>query len=67
MTQEQGQPPELISTGAAAKALGIDPSTLVRWSTSGVVTPAGRTVGGHLRWNLEQLRAQLAEAGASPS
>lgn len=49
----------LVSTGAAARELGIDRSTLNRWATSGLVTPANRTAGGHMRWNLDRLREEL--------
>jgi DNA-binding transcriptional MerR regulator len=59
---------ELIGTGDAARALGVNRTTLARWATAGVVTPATRTVGGHLRWNLDQLREQVAKIiGEAPS
>ncbi len=50
---------KLVGTGVAARALGVDRTTLVRWAAAGAVTPAVRTVGGHLRWDIEQLREQL--------
>jgi RyR domain len=49
----------LITTGAAARAIGISAATLTRWAASGTVTPAERTAGGHYRWDLAALRAQL--------
>ncbi len=49
----------LVTTGAAARALGIDRSTLTRWAAAGVTKPAVRTAGGHMRWDLDQLRRQL--------
>lgn len=55
----------LIPTGAAARALGIDRSTLTRWAAAGLTTPAGKTAGGHMRWNLEHLRRQLVELQAA--
>lgn len=55
----------LVSTGEAASALGIDRTTLARWAAAGSATPAGRTVGGHLRWNIEDLRAELANLNAA--
>lgn len=55
----------LLSTGDAARALGIDRTTLARWATAGIVSPASRTAGGHLRWNLATLREQLAEHAAT--
>jgi hypothetical protein len=50
---------QLVPTGAAAKALGVDPATLYRWWQQGSVEPATVTLGGHARWDLDELRAQL--------
>jgi 8-oxo-dGTP pyrophosphatase MutT (NUDIX family) len=49
----------LVSTGAAAKAVGVDPATLWRWAKTGRVTAELRTAGGQLRWDVERLRQQL--------
>ena len=49
----------LVPTGAAARALGIDRSTLTRWAAAGLAKPAVRTAGGHMRWDIEALRSQL--------
>lgn len=60
---------ELVTTGAAARVLGIDRSTLTRWADAGVVTPKSRTLGGHMRWNIDDLRRQIAavqSAGTAP-
>lgn len=54
----------LVSTSAAARSLGVNQSTLSRWASAGVVHPEVRTVGGHMRWDLEKLRAALEDAGA---
>ncbi|MDN5915131.1 MAG: helix-turn-helix domain-containing protein [Pseudonocardia sp.] len=54
----------LLSTTAAARELGVNQTTLSRWARSGVVQPAQRTIGGHMRWDLDQLRADLQAAGA---
>lgn len=48
----------LLSIEAACRLLGVDPSTLRRWSDSGKV-PVLRTPGGHRRYNEEDLRAVL--------
>lgn len=53
--------PRLIRTAEAARELAIDPSTLSRWAQAGIVTPAHRTAGGQARWNLDDLRRQIAE------
>jgi predicted site-specific integrase-resolvase len=49
----------LVPTGDAADALGIDRSTLIRWWQAGYVTPASITVGGHARWDVDDLRRQI--------
>ena len=49
-----------VGTGEAARALKISRATLARWASAGYVTPVQRTVGGHLRWDLEQLRREIA-------
>lgn len=52
--------PRLVSTGIAAQAIGVDPSTLARWwKEKGIVKPTLVTAGGHARWNVEQLREDL--------
>lgn len=55
---------ELVGTGDAARAVGVDRTTLGRWAKSGVVKPAIRTPGGHLKWDIEDLREQLRAMGA---
>ncbi|SFB39651.1 MerR HTH family regulatory protein [Amycolatopsis marina] len=52
---------KLIPTGEAAKAIGVDRGTLVRWHRDGLVTPALVTPGGHARWDLDDLLKQLRE------
>ncbi|WP_307870193.1 MerR family transcriptional regulator [Saccharopolyspora endophytica] len=48
-----------MSTGEAAKAIGVDRRTLQRWAVEGVVESALVTAGGHQRWDVEDLKAQL--------
>lgn len=50
----------LVPTGVAARAIGVGRGTLVRWWQQGLVEPATVTAGGHARWDVEQLRDQLA-------
>ncbi|MCD2190968.1 helix-turn-helix domain-containing protein [Actinomycetospora soli] len=50
---------ELVSTAKAAEALNVARSTLSRWASDGLVQPAQRTVGGHLRWDVADLRRQV--------
>jgi 8-oxo-dGTP pyrophosphatase MutT (NUDIX family) len=60
------EPPRLVSSGAAARALGVDRATLWRWKADGQVTPALETAGGHLRWDLDALRRQLRHRQEEP-
>jgi RyR domain len=59
-----------VTTGAAARELGISTATLTRWVGRRLVIPAEVTAGGHYRWNLDDLRAQIqrlrAEAHREP-
>jgi excisionase family DNA binding protein len=48
-----------LSIDAACKLLGVDQSTLRRWSDSGKI-PVFRTPGGHRRYNEEDLRALVS-------
>jgi predicted site-specific integrase-resolvase len=52
---------DLVPTGVAAKALGVNRGTLARWWAEGLVEPALVTPGGHARWNIEDLKRQLRE------
>lgn len=53
-------PDELLNTAEAAKALRVSPATLQRWVTEGIVTPTLRLPGGRFRWDLDDLKRQLA-------
>ncbi|WP_433282139.1 helix-turn-helix domain-containing protein [Pseudonocardia xinjiangensis] len=49
----------LLSTGEAARELGLNSRSISRWAKEGLITPALVTPGGQYRWNLEDLRAEL--------
>jgi len=51
--------PDFVSTGVAAKRLGVSIASLTRWARAGLITPAYRTPGGQYRWGLDDLREQL--------
>ncbi|MGH4025241.1 MAG: MerR family transcriptional regulator [Pseudonocardiaceae bacterium] len=48
-----------VSTGAAARALGVDIRSLQRWVQRGDIEPDYVTPGGHYRWDVERIRAEL--------
>ena len=48
-----------VTTGDAARAIGVSSATLTRWAARGWVAPAERTAGGHYRWDMTSLRAQV--------
>jgi excisionase family DNA binding protein len=52
---------DYVTTREAAKAIGVGHMTLLRWMKAGQVTAAARTPGGQYRWDLDDLRRQLAE------
>jgi excisionase family DNA binding protein len=51
----------LLSTGEAARALGLSTRSLARWAQEGKVTPALVTPGGQYRFDLDDLRRQLRD------
>ncbi len=53
--------PRGLTTGAAATALRVGHQTLLDWARSGIVKPAYRTAGGHMRWDLDDLQRQVDE------
>lgn len=57
-------PDQHVSTETAAREIGVAYRTLLRWAKAGTVTPAMYTPGGQYRWDLDDLRRQLAERKA---
>jgi excisionase family DNA binding protein len=49
----------LLTTAEAARELGISARTLAQWAKDGTATPVLTTVGGHHRWDLDALVAEL--------
>ena len=54
-------PPKLATTEEAARAANVTTRTLHRWITAGIVKPTDRTIGGHYRWDIDDLRRQVRE------
>lgn len=60
MPPEEGR----LSVSAAARLLGVSPSSLRAWAAAGLV-PHARTAGGHRRFDADDLLRWLAEHGGS--
>lgn len=50
-----------LTNGAAAKAVDVPPSSLRRWARQGLLKPTFKTPGGHYKWDLDDLKRQLAK------
>lgn len=50
---------QYVSTGQAAKALGVSTRSLQQWAKDGLIEPDFRTSGGHMRWDVDRVRAEL--------
>jgi DNA-binding transcriptional MerR regulator len=49
----------LVPTAEAARELGVGVRTLQRWAAEGLVEPDLVTPGGHQRWDVDRLKADL--------
>jgi excisionase family DNA binding protein len=52
-------PDALITTGEAARHLGISRRTLTRWAKTGALRPALVLPSGRYKWNLDDVRRQI--------
>lgn len=48
-----------VSTGEAARALGVSIRSLQQWAKDGLIEPDYYTTGGHMRWDVDRVRAEL--------
>lgn len=55
---------DYLTTGQAAKVIGVSIASLQQWAKDGVVSPAFTTPGGRMRWKVDELLAQLG--GTAP-
>jgi ADP-ribose pyrophosphatase YjhB (NUDIX family) len=55
---------DYVTTGQAAKAIGVSINALQQWAKDGLVSPAFTTPGGRMRWKVNELLAQLG--GTAP-
>jgi hypothetical protein len=56
---------DLLNTNELAQQLGVAASTVRYYRSSGRISPARQTPGGHARWALEDVRRQLGERPAA--
>jgi predicted GIY-YIG superfamily endonuclease len=52
-----------LPTATAARRVGVCALTLKRWADKGIVTPAFTAPSGRHRWDLNDLRSQIAKRG----
>ena len=52
---------ELVSSGQAAKALGVSLRSLQQWVREGKIVPDYVTPGGHARWDVDRVRHELRD------
>ena len=52
---------ELVTSGQAAKALGVSLRSLQQWVREGKIVPDYATPGGHARWDVDRVRHELRE------
>jgi excisionase family DNA binding protein len=50
---------KLVSTGEAARRLGVNLRTLQRWVREGRIEPDWITPGGHMRWDVDRLLQEI--------
>jgi excisionase family DNA binding protein len=55
--------PRLYTTGEAAKVLGTNYKTVVRWANQGRLGEYSTTIGGHRRLDADRIDALAAETG----
>ena len=53
---------ELLSSGQAAKALGVSLRSLQHWVREGKIVPDYVTPGGHARWDVDRVRKELRDS-----
>lgn len=56
----------LLTSSELADQLGVSQRTITRYALEGKLTPAEITIGGHYRWDLDDVRRQLRELRKRP-
>ena len=57
--------PDLLTPAEVAEVFRVDPKTVTRWAKAGKIS-AIRTLGGHRRYRLAEVRALLNGEEAGP-
>lgn len=60
-----GTGPVLLSAQQVAERLRVDTRTVQRWSREGRLPPAVVTLGGHQKWDADEVDAAAAQALAA--
>ncbi len=50
---------KLVSSGVLARELGVTVRTVQHWVADGLIEPDARTAGGHARFDVARVRAEL--------
>ncbi|GAB2665267.1 hypothetical protein GCM10027271_25340 [Saccharopolyspora gloriosae] len=58
--------PRLVPTGDLARELGISTRTVARYVREGLLVPTEVTLGGHYRWDIDDVRQQIRKRRAGP-
>jgi len=53
------RPARMLTTTEAADRIGISRKTLARYVSAGKLRPTVRLPSGHMRWEMDDLKAQL--------
>lgn len=53
------RPERMLTTAEAADVIGINRKTLSKYVSQGKVRPTLRLPSGHMRWEIDDLKAQL--------
>ena len=56
-----------LTTGELATELEVSPRAVQNWARRGFITPAFITPGGHMRWHLDDVRAEIRATVAARS
>ncbi len=51
----------LVTSGQLAEELGISTRTVSRYVREGLLTPTETTLGGHHRWDIDEVREQIRQ------